>query len=174
MWGKFGSGGIFLGWVDCWLLGRSTQWRVAAMCSGVYTLYKLTCYIRLDTSFCVFKYFVPLYCMFKGWASHDLIPPSLCLSTLCLCTVRSGGEPHTSRTISHKSDEVQWLWLTGDQCQHGAWLLQEQWWFRLVLVSCNCKQPLCCNKVLIVYMWTYATHILEQTVTTRTCSWLNS
>ena len=152
VWGKFGSEAIFLGWVDCWLLGRSTQWRVAAMCSGVYTLYKLTCYIRLDTSFCVFKYFVPLYCMFKGWASHDLIPPSLCLSTLCLRTVRSGGEPHTSRTISHKSDEVQWLWLTGDQCQHGAWLLLEQWWFRLVLVSCNCKQPLCCNKMLIVYM----------------------
>ena len=37
----------------------------------------------------------------------DLIPPSLCLSMLCLCTVRSGGEPHTSRTISHKSDELR-------------------------------------------------------------------
>ena len=143
--------------VDCWEGRLSEEWQRCAQ--GVYTLYKLMCPTRLDTSFCVFKYFVPLYCMFKGWASHNLIPPSLCLSTLRLCTVRSGGEPHTSRTISHKSDELRWLWLTGDQCQHGAWLLLEQWWFRLVLVSFNCKQPLCCNKMLKDYLWIYAKHI---------------
>ena len=162
MWGKFGSGGIFLGWVDCWLLGRSTQWRVAAMCSGGLHIVQVD--VPHTFGYLVLCLSILYLCTARSRGElHTTWYLVLCaslLSTLCLCTVRSSGsEPHTSRTISHKSDELRWLWLTGDQCQHGAWLLLEQWWFRLVLVSCNCKQPLCCNKMLIVYMWIYATHI---------------
>ena len=53
--------------VDCWEGRLSEEWQRCAQ--GVYTLYKLMCPTRLDTSFCVFKY-------------------------LCLCTVCSRGEPH--------------------------------------------------------------------------------
>ena len=92
--------------VDCWEGRLSEEWQRCAQ--GVYTLYKLMCPTRLDTSFCVFKY-------------------------LCLCTVCSRGEPHvhgfdTSFSVplyvvplyctfvrewaSHVSDDFTQIWRT--------------------------------------------------------------
>ena len=107
--------------VDCWEGRLSEEWQRCAQ--GVYTLYKLMCPTRLDTSFCVFKY-------------------------LCLCTVCSRGEPHvhgfdTSFSVplygvplyctlvrgwaSHVSDDFTQIWRTAmtlsDRTPMSTWCL---------------------------------------------------
>ena len=98
--------------VDCWEGRLSEEWQRCAQ--GVYTLYKLMCSTRLDTSFCVFKYFVPLYCMFKGWASRTRIwYLLLCASLRCASVLyaRQGvsltrlGRFHTNLT---NCDDFDW------------------------------------------------------------------